>query len=47
VGRLVSVNVGRPRILAANGGQVMMSAIVKAPVEGRVRAEGVNLTGDD
>jgi MOSC domain-containing protein YiiM len=47
VGRLLSVNVGRPQILASGGGQGLVSAIVKAPVEGRVRVEGVNVAGDD
>lgn len=41
------MNVGRPRQIAAQRGRAMMSAIVKAPVEGRVRVEGVNLAGDD
>jgi MOSC domain-containing protein YiiM len=47
VGRLISVNVGRPRILAASGEQALVSAIVKAPVDGRVRVAGVNVAGDD
>jgi MOSC domain-containing protein YiiM len=46
-GAVVSVNVGRPRQLAARRGRAVMSAIAKAPVEGRVRVEGVNLAGDD
>ena len=41
------MNVGRPRQIAARRGRAMMSAIGKAPVEGRVRVEGVNLAGDD
>jgi MOSC domain-containing protein YiiM len=41
------VNVGRPRQIAARRGRPVMSAIGKAPVEGRVRVEGVNLAGDD
>lgn len=45
--RIVSVNVGTPRQLSVRRGRPMMSAIVKAPVEGRVRVEGVNLVGDD
>jgi len=45
--RIVSVNVGRPKPLAERRGQVMMSAILKAPVDGPVRVEGVNLAGDD
>jgi MOSC domain-containing protein YiiM len=47
VARIVSVNVGTPRQLTVRRGRPMMSAIVKAPVEGRVRVEGVNLVGDD
>jgi MOSC domain-containing protein YiiM len=47
VARLVSVNVGTPRQISTRRGRAMFSAIVKEPVEGRVRAEGVNLTGDD
>jgi MOSC domain-containing protein YiiM len=47
VARLVSVNVGRPRQISTRRGQPMMSAIFKAPVEGRIRVEGVNLAGDD
>src|SRR4051794_32595290 len=45
--RILSVNVGRPKPLAERRGRVMMSAIVKAPVSGPVRVEGVNLVGDD
>jgi MOSC domain-containing protein YiiM len=45
--RLVSVNVGRPAQIAARRGRPLMSAIRKAPVDGRVRVEGVNLAGDD
>ncbi|WP_037498173.1 MOSC domain-containing protein [Solirubrobacter soli] len=44
---LVSVNVGRPREISSRRGKPLMSAIWKAPVEGRVRVEGVNLAGDD
>jgi len=47
VGRVESVNVGRPRQVAVRGGRPLMSAIGKAPVEGRVRVEGVNVAGDD
>src|SRR5262245_1820030 len=46
-GRLVSVNVGRPRQVSVRRGRPVMSAIGKAPVTGRVRVEGVNLAGDD
>jgi MOSC domain-containing protein YiiM len=47
VARLISVNVGRPREISTRRGRPFMSAIFKAPVEGRVRVEGVNLAGDD
>ena len=47
VAGLISVNVGRPRQLAARRGRPLMSAIAKAPVDGRVRVEGVNVAGDD
>jgi MOSC domain-containing protein YiiM len=45
--RLASVNVGRPRQLSVRRGRPLMSAIGKAPVEGRVRVAGVNVEGDD
>jgi MOSC domain-containing protein YiiM len=44
---LVSVNVGRPQQLSVRRGRPLMSAIGKAPVEGRVRVAGVNVAGDD
>jgi MOSC domain-containing protein YiiM len=44
--RIVSVNVGLPRE-ATWGGEIFTTAIVKEPVEGKCRIEGVNLTGDD
>ena len=45
---MVSVNVGRPRQIAVRrSGEPVHSAIGKAPVEGRVRVEGVNIAGDD
>jgi MOSC domain-containing protein YiiM len=47
VSRLLSVNVGRPRQVHVRRGRPIHSAIGKAPVEGRVRVEGVNLAGDD
>jgi MOSC domain-containing protein YiiM len=47
VARLVSVNVGRPQQLSVRRGRPLMSAIGKAPVEGRVRVAGVNVEGDD
>jgi MOSC domain-containing protein YiiM len=46
VSRIVSVNVGRPAQLSVRRGRPLMSAIVKAPVEGRVRVEGINVAGD-
>ena len=45
--RLLSVNVGRPAQLSVRRGRPLMSAIGKAPVEGRVRVAGVNVEGDD
>jgi MOSC domain-containing protein YiiM len=44
--RVLSVNVGRPRAVAA-GARTVSTAIWKAPVEGRVAVRGVNLDGDD
>jgi MOSC domain-containing protein YiiM len=46
-GELLSVNVGRPVAIAMTRRGPVASAIVKEPVEGRVRVEGVNLAGDD
>jgi MOSC domain-containing protein YiiM len=40
------VNVGRPRQIAVRRGRPFMSGIVKEPVTGRVRVEGVNVAGD-
>lgn len=45
-GRVLSVNVGRPREFEFNG-RPARSAIWKSPVAGRVAARGVNLDGDD
>lgn len=45
-GRVISVNVGRPREVAA-GRKTVTTAIWKEPVSGRVRARGVNLEGDE
>jgi MOSC domain-containing protein YiiM len=45
-GRLLSVNVGRPRI-GPRGTGTARTAIWKAPVAGRVAVRGVNLDGDD
>jgi MOSC domain-containing protein YiiM len=47
VGRVLAVNVGRPRQIAARRGRPLMSAIGKAPVSGPLRVEGVNVAGDD
>ncbi len=47
VGRLLSINVGRPRQIAARRGRPVMSAIGKSPAAGRVRVAGVNVEGDD
>src|SRR3712207_2128262 len=46
MGRVVSVNVGRPRHVSVPRRRPLMSAIFKEPVEGRVRFAGVNLEGD-
>jgi MOSC domain-containing protein YiiM len=46
VPRLLSVNVGRPKQISVRRGRALMSAIGKQPVEGRLRVEGVNVTGD-
>jgi MOSC domain-containing protein YiiM len=45
--RLVSVNAGRPQPVGLHRGRPVRSAIVKAPVDGRVRVAGVNVEGDD
>jgi MOSC domain-containing protein YiiM len=45
-GKLLSVNVGRPREFEY-AGRPAKSAIWKLPVAGRIRAEGVNLEGDE
>jgi MOSC domain-containing protein YiiM len=44
--RVVSVNIGTPKAIEGNGQQAV-SAIVKAPVLGRVGVRGVNIDGDD
>ncbi|MET1003398.1 MAG: MOSC domain-containing protein [Acidimicrobiia bacterium] len=46
IGRVMSVNVGRPRQVRWHD-RVVTTAIWKQPVSGRVRATGVNLDGDD
>src|SRR5260370_65293 len=45
MGRLISVNVGRPRDVEWNG-TTIHTAIWKAPVHGRVLARRLNLEGD-
>ena len=45
--RVLSVNVGRPRQISVRRGRPLMSSIGKAPVEGRVRVEGINVAGDE
>jgi MOSC domain-containing protein YiiM len=44
--RIESVNVGRPRTVPFRG-KLIRTAIWKYPVNGSIRAEGVNVTGDD
>jgi MOSC domain-containing protein YiiM len=44
--RLLSVNVGRPKIVET-GKREVSTAIWKQPVEGRVAVRGVNLAGDE
>ncbi|SIO67905.1 MOSC domain-containing protein YiiM [Singulisphaera sp. GP187] len=43
--RVVSVNVGRPRLVAWQGNTVL-TGIFKDPVDGRIPLRGVNLAGD-
>lgn len=45
-GRVVSVNVGRPRTVT-HMGRLRETAIRKEPVDGRVVVSGVNLEGDE
>ena len=48
MGEILSVNVGRPRPLGTTRrGRLVLSAIVKSPVPGRVALQGVNLAGDE
>jgi MOSC domain-containing protein YiiM len=47
VGRILSVNVGQPVPLLTRRGRTVHSAIVKAPVAGRVRVAGINVAGDE
>src|SRR3954452_11854450 len=44
---LLSLNVGRPPPVGLRRGRPVQSAIGKAPVDGRIRVEGVNVAGDD
>jgi MOSC domain-containing protein YiiM len=46
MGRVLSVNVGRPR-LVDTGRRTVLTAIWKAPVDGRVAVRGVNIDGDE
>lgn len=46
VGRVVSVNVGQPRVVEWEG-RKERTAIWKEPVEGRVQVRGVNIEGDN
>jgi MOSC domain-containing protein YiiM len=46
IGRVASVNVGRPRDVEWHG-RTVTSSIWKSPVTGRRRAAGVNIAGDD
>lgn len=45
-GRVISVNVGRPRTVMFHG-EPITTAIWKTPVAGRLRVEGLNIAGDD
>jgi MOSC domain-containing protein YiiM len=45
-GRIVSVNVGRPRSISFQG-ELVTTSIWKSPVAGKLRVEGVNVEGDD
>jgi len=44
--KIISVNVGRPRLVEWRG-HMITTSIWKAPVEGRVRAGRENLAGDE
>ena len=46
IGKVLSVNVGRPREFVY-GGRPVRSAVWKSPVAGRIEARGVNLEGDE
>jgi MOSC domain-containing protein YiiM len=43
--KIISVNVGRPRLVVSNG-QAVSTGIYKSPVEGRVKLRTLNLDGD-
>lgn len=43
--KIISVNVGRPRLVVSNG-QTVSTGIYKTPVEGRVMLRTLNLDGD-
>jgi MOSC domain-containing protein YiiM len=43
--KIISVNVGRPRLVVSNG-QTVSTGIYKTPVEGRVMLRALNLDGD-
>ncbi|MGE5537359.1 MAG: MOSC domain-containing protein [Gemmatimonas sp.] len=45
-GRVLSVNVGRPRVIGMRGGEPVTSGIAKAPVAGPVAAGPNGLAGD-
>ena len=44
--RLISVNVGRPKVLADYRGRTVLSAIAKEPVSGPVAVKKLNIEGD-
>jgi MOSC domain-containing protein YiiM len=46
LGRVISVNVGRPRPVQYRG-KTVTTSIWKTPVAGRLHIEGVNIAGDD
>jgi MOSC domain-containing protein YiiM len=47
VGRIVSINVGRAAEIGTRRGRPVRSGIVKAPVEGPVRIEGIQVGQDE
>src|ERR1041384_4037372 len=44
--KVVSVNVGLPRLIRVNEEDAVLTGIFKEPVEGRVRVDQLNLEGD-